>query len=110
MPHVAAGWERQGCNPRCKPSQEIVFASVMTKKNENKGEDEEQEQAQKVEPQLVPLSGPMAEFDETAVQSWLAAVPGLTAAQRAAAAEMMAEDEYEGAELVGATAKTLRRL
>jgi hypothetical protein len=52
----------------------------------------------------------MAEFDEAAVQAWLATVPGLAAPQLAAAADRMAEDEYEGAELVGCTAKTLRRL
>jgi hypothetical protein len=37
-------------------------------------------------------------------------VPGLTAAQRAAAAEMMAEDEYNGPQLTGVTAKALGRL
>ena len=40
-------------------------------------------------------SGPMAEFDEAAVLAWFAAVPGLTAAQRAAVAAKIAEDEYE---------------
>ena len=54
--------------------------------------------------------GPMAEFDEAAVQAWLAVVPGLAAAERAAASARMAEDEYEGAELVSVTAKTLRRV
>jgi hypothetical protein len=38
----------------------------------------------------------MAGFDEAAVLAWLGTVPGLTAAQRAAAAEEMAEDEYDG--------------
>ena len=69
----------------------------------------EPEQDATPEPALETPSGPMAEFDEAAVQAWLGSVPGLTAAQRAAAAGMMAEDEYEGAELVGCTAKTLRR-
>jgi hypothetical protein len=62
------------------------------------------------EPEPEPPSGPMAEFDEAAVLAWLATVPGLTAAQLVAAAEMLVEDEYEGADLVTATAKTLRRL
>jgi hypothetical protein len=52
----------------------------------------------------------MAEFDEAAVLAWLGTVPGLTAAQRAATAEKMAEDEYYGQTLIGATAKTLWRL
>jgi hypothetical protein len=42
----------------------------------------------------------MAAFDEAAVLAWLATVPGLTAAHRVAAAQIMAEDEYDGAELV----------
>ena len=62
------------------------------------------------EPEPEPPPEPMAEFDVAAVLAWLRTVPGLTVAQRAAAARIMAEDEYEGAELVGATAKTLRRL
>jgi hypothetical protein len=37
----------------------------------------------------------MAEFDEAAVRAWLGMVPGLTVAQRAAAAAEMAEDEPE---------------
>jgi hypothetical protein len=52
----------------------------------------------------------MAEFDEAAVLAWLATVPGLTAAQRATVAEMMAEDEYNGPQLAGVTAKALGRL
>jgi hypothetical protein len=52
----------------------------------------------------------MAGFDEAAVLAWLGTVPGLTAAQRAAAAAEMAEDEYNGQTLIGATAKSLRRL
>jgi hypothetical protein len=32
------------------------------------------------------------------------------AAQRAAAAAILAEDEYDGADLIGLTAKTLRRV
>jgi hypothetical protein len=52
----------------------------------------------------------MAAFDEAVVLAWLATVPGLTAAQRAAAAEMMAEDEYDGSALAGVTAKMLGRL
>ena len=62
------------------------------------------------EPEPEPPPGPMAEFDEAAVLVWLGTVPGVTAAQRAAAAEMLAEDEYDGSLLVGATAKTLGRL
>ena len=52
----------------------------------------------------------MVEFDEAEVLAWLGTVPGLTAAQRAATAEEMAEDEYDGQTLVGANTKTLRRL
>jgi hypothetical protein len=62
------------------------------------------------EPELEPPSGPMAGFDEAAVLAWLGTVPGLTAAQRTAAAGEMVEDEYDGYYLVAATAKTLRRL
>jgi hypothetical protein len=52
----------------------------------------------------------MAAFNAAAVLAWLYSVPGLTAAQRAAAAEIMAEDEYEGAELATVKPKTLARL
>jgi hypothetical protein len=52
----------------------------------------------------------MAEFDEPAVLAWLATVPGLTPAQGAVVAAEMAEDEYDGPLLAGATVKTLRRL
>jgi hypothetical protein len=52
----------------------------------------------------------MAEFNEAAVLDWVRRVPGLATTQSAAAAASMAEDEYEGAELVGCTAKTLRKL
>jgi hypothetical protein len=52
----------------------------------------------------------MAAFDEAAVLAWLGTVPGLTAAQRAAAAQIMAEDGYEGAELAVVKPTTLRRL
>ena len=62
------------------------------------------------EPEPDPPSGPMAAFDEAAVLAWLGTVPGLTAAQRAAAAQIMAEDEYEGAELASVKPKTLLRL
>jgi hypothetical protein len=44
------------------------------------------------------------------VLAWLGTVPGLTPAQLAAVNDIMAEDEYEGAQLVGLTAKSLRRL
>jgi hypothetical protein len=54
--------------------------------------------------------GPMVEFDEAAVLAWVAAVPGLTAAQRTAALERMEEDEYDGGELAMAKAKSLLRL
>jgi hypothetical protein len=47
----------------------------------------------------------MAGFDEAAVLAWLGTVPGLTAVQLAAVNNIMAEDEYEGAQLVGLTAK-----
>ena len=49
----------------------------------------EMEPEPELEPQ--PPSGPMAEFDEAAVLAWLGTVPGLRAAQRAAAAQIMAE-------------------
>jgi hypothetical protein len=52
----------------------------------------------------------MVEFDVATVLAWLGSVAGLTAAQIAVVAERMAEDQYEGAELVGCTAKILRRL
>jgi hypothetical protein len=52
----------------------------------------------------------MADFDEAAVLAWLATVPRLMAEQRAATVECMAEDEYDGAELIAATTKNLRRL
>ena len=52
----------------------------------------------------------MAEFDEAAVLKWVRSVPGLTAVHLATIADRMAEDEYEGAELVGCTAKMLRKL
>jgi ankyrin repeat protein len=60
--------------------------------------------------ELEPPSGSMAAFDEAAVLAWLGTVPGLTPAQRSAAAEEMAEDEYDGQLLIGANTKTLRRL
>jgi hypothetical protein len=56
------------------------------------------------------MVGPMAEFDEAAVLAWLGTVPGLTAAQGAAAAAEKAEDENSGQMLIGTTAKSLRRL
>jgi ankyrin repeat protein len=70
----------------------------------------EPEPGPELEPELNAPSGPMAEFDGAAVQSWLRLVPGLTAAQRAATAEIMADDEYEGAELAIVKPKTLARL
>jgi hypothetical protein len=68
---------------------------------------EPEEPAPEPEPE-VPL-GPMAEFDEAAVLAWLASAPGLTAAQRVAAAARMAEDEYDGVELAAVKPKTLLR-
>ena len=62
------------------------------------------------EPEPEPPSGPMAGFDEAAVLSWLGTVPGLTAAQQVAAAEEMAEDEYDGDALVHVKPKTLLRV
>jgi outer membrane biosynthesis protein TonB len=56
----------------------------------------EPEQKLKQKPEPEPPPEPMAGFDEAAVLAWVAAVPGLTAAERAAAAEMMAEDECDG--------------
>jgi hypothetical protein len=52
----------------------------------------------------------MAEFDEAAVLCWLASVPGLTAAQRAAALERVTEEEYDGDELAVVKPKRLLRL
>ena len=54
-------------------------------------------------------SGPMAAFDEAAVLAWLGTVPGLTAAQLAAVNDIMAEDEYEGAQLVGLAVRHYNR-
>jgi hypothetical protein len=59
------------------------------------------------EPELP--SGSMAEFHEAAVLAWLRMVPGLTPAQLAAVNDIMADAEYEGAELVGLTAKVRKR-
>jgi hypothetical protein len=61
------------------------------------------------EPEPEPPSGPMAEFDEAAVLAWVGSVPGLTVIQHAAVAAMMAEEEYDGDDLVHAKAKTMRR-
>ena len=61
------------------------------------------------EPEPEPPSGSMAEFDEAAVLAWLGTVPGLTPAQLAAVKDIMADAEYEGAELVGLTAKVRKR-
>jgi hypothetical protein len=63
-----------------------------------------------LEPEPEPPPGPMVGFDEVAVQAWNGTEPGLTSAQRVAAAEEMAEDEYNGQTLIGTTAKSLRRL
>ena len=62
------------------------------------------------EPEPEPPSGPMAAFDEAAVLAWLGTVPDITATQRAAATEMLAEDEYDGSALAAVTAKMLGRL
>jgi hypothetical protein len=62
------------------------------------------------EPEPEPPPGLMASFDEAAVLAWLGTVPGLTAAERAAAVEMIAEDEYDGSALAAVTAKMLGRL
>jgi hypothetical protein len=62
------------------------------------------------EPEALGPRLPMAEFDEVAVHDWVRSVPGLTAVHLATIADRMAEDEYEGAELVGCTAKMLRKL
>ena len=64
----------------------------------------------KPEPESEPPLGPMAEFDEAAVLAWLDSVPGLTAAQRAAARALMEEDEYDGADLAVAKPKRLLKL
>ena len=63
---------------------------------------------EELEPELPP--GPMTEFGEAAVLAWIAGVPGLTAAQRAAALERMEEDEYDGTGLAVVKAKSLLRL
>jgi hypothetical protein len=52
----------------------------------------------------------MVAFDEAAVLAWLGTVPELTVAQLAAVNDTMVDAEYEGAELVGLTAKSFRRL
>jgi hypothetical protein len=62
------------------------------------------------EPEPAAPSGPIVGFDEAAVLAWLGSVPGLSAAQRAAVAEMMAEDEYNGPQLAAVAAKALGRL
>ena len=53
----------------------------------------------------------MAEFGEAEVQRWLGTVDGLTAEQLHRVRAKLAEEEYDGEELVGATSpKTFRRL
>jgi hypothetical protein len=58
-----------------------------------------------------PLAGPMAEFGEAKVQRWLGTVDGLTAEQLQRVRAKLAEEEYDGEELVNETSpKTFRRL
>ena len=63
------------------------------------------------EPEEEPLAGPMAEFGEAEVQRWLGTVDGLTAEQLQRVRAKLAEEEYDGEELVNETSpKTFRRL
>jgi hypothetical protein len=87
-----------------------VDASSLEPEAEQPEPELEEPQPEVLEPELQPPPGPMVEFDEAAVLVWVAAVPGLTAAQRAAALERMEEDEYDGTELAVAKAKSLLRL
>jgi hypothetical protein len=77
--------------------------------DEPEAEELKAEELEAEEPEAEELV-PMEEFDEAAVQRWLGTVLGLTAAQLAASRIEMAEDEYDGKQLVAATAKNLRRL
>jgi hypothetical protein len=94
-----------GPEPEPELGPELEASAEVTDLEPQSEPEQETEAAAQTEP-----TGPMADFDEAVVWSWLATVPGLTPDQLAAAAERMAEHEYEGAELVGCTAKTLRRL
>jgi hypothetical protein len=67
--------------PEPEPEPELESASIA---------------APQPEPLPQPPPGPMADFDEAAVLAWLATLPGLTAAQLAATAQEMAEDECDG--------------
>ena len=87
------------------------FGNSNTVESEPELEPEpERKEPELEEPEPESPPGPMAEFDEAAVLAWVAGVPGLTAAQRAAALERMEEDEYDGTELAVAKAKSLLRL
>jgi hypothetical protein len=70
----------------------------------------EPEELELEEPEPESPPGPIVEFDEAAVLAWVAGVPGLTAAQRAAALERVEEEEYDGEDLAAARPKSLLRL
>jgi hypothetical protein len=87
-----------------------VVASSAEPESKPESEPEPEAEPELEEPQPQPPPGPMAEFDEAAVLAWVAAVPGLTAAQRAAALERVAEEEYDGDELAAVKPKRLLKL
>ena len=100
-----------GLSPAAAAAIASYFGNVDTRSVEPELELEpELEPALEPELEPQPPPGPMVEFDEAAVLAWVAAVPGLTAAQRAAALEQMEEDEYDGGALAMAKAKSLLRL
>jgi hypothetical protein len=87
--HASCAGREPGAEPEVEPELEPEL-------------DEPEPEAPEPEaPEPEAPAGPMAEFDEAAVLAWLGSVPGLTAPQRAAVNEMMADAEFEGAELVG---------
>ena len=88
-----------------KPTPEPESQAVP----EPEADEPEADEPEPDEPEVKQLM-PMEEFDEAAVQRWLGTVLGLTAAQLSAARIEMADDEYDGKQLVAATAKNLRRL
>jgi hypothetical protein len=98
--------------PQPLPLPVPVPVPVLLPQPESERDEPEQDEPESDEPEPEPEAppGPMAEFDEVAVLVWLSRVPGLTAAQLADVNDIMADAEYEGAELVGLTVKSLRRL
>jgi hypothetical protein len=96
--------------PELEPELEPEPEPELEPEPEPELEEPELGEPQLEEPEPESPPGPMAKLDEAAVLAWVACVPGLTAAQRAAALERMEEDDYDGEELAIAKAKSLLRL